>query len=62
MLSLHLGFMKMTEGAMNALRNPVAHENLSLSPEDAMRRLMFASMIMCKIDDGVIHSEITEQE
>lgn len=57
-----LGFMKMAEGAMIALRNPVAHENLNMSQDDAMRQLMFASMIMYKIDEGVIHSGITEQE
>ncbi|MDE6744663.1 MAG: TIGR02391 family protein [Lachnospiraceae bacterium] len=55
-----LGFMKMAEGAMIALRNPVAHENLNMSQDDAMRQLMFASMIMYKIDEGVIHSGITE--
>ena len=57
-----LGFIKMAEDAMNALRNPVAHENLNMSQDDAMRQLMFASMIMYKIDEGVIHSGITEQE
>lgn len=57
-----LGFMKMAEGAMIALRNPVAHENLNMSQDDAMRQLMFASMIMYKIDEGVIYSGITEQE
>lgn len=57
-----LGFMKMAEGAMNALRNPVAHENLNMSQDDAMRQLMFASMIMYKIDEGVIYSGITKQE
>ncbi|WP_251499969.1 TIGR02391 family protein [Otoolea muris] len=57
-----LGFMKMAEGAMIALRNPVAHENLNMSQDDAMRQLMFASMIMYKIDEGVIHSGITEQK
>lgn len=60
--NIQLGFMKMAEGAMNALRNPVAHENLNMSQDDAMRQLMFASMIMYKIDEGVIHSGITEQE
>lgn len=55
-----LGFMKMAEGAMIALRNPVAHENLNMSQDDAMRQLMFASMIMYRIDEGVIHSGITE--
>ncbi len=57
-----LGFMKMAEGAMIAIRNPVAHENLNMSQDDAMRQLTFASMIMYKIDEGVIHSGITEQE
>ena len=60
--NIQLGFMKMAEGAMIALRNPVAHENLNMSQDDAMRQLMFASMIMYKIDEGVIHSGITEQE
>lgn len=60
--NIQLGFMKMAEGAMIALRNPVAHENLNMSQDDAMRQLMFASMIMYKIDEGVIHSSITEQE
>ncbi|MEY8411565.1 TIGR02391 family protein [Lachnospiraceae bacterium 62-26] len=60
--NIQLGFMKMAEGAMIALRNPVAHENLNISQDDAMRQLMFASMIMYKIDEGVIHSGITEQE
>ena len=55
-----LGFMKMAEGAMIALRNPVAHENLNISQADAMRQIMFASMIMYKIDEGVIYSRITE--
>lgn len=60
--NIQLGFMKMAEGAMTALRNPVAHENLNMSQDDAMRQLMFASMIMYKIDKGVIYSGITEQE
>ena len=55
-----LGFMKMAEGAMLALRNPKAHENLGISQDDAMRQLMFASMIMYKIDEGIAYSEILE--
>ncbi len=55
-----LGFMEMAEGAMIALRDPVAHENLNISQADAMRQIMFASMIMYKIDEGVIYSGITE--
>lgn len=55
-----LGFMKMAEGSMLALRNPKAHENLDIAPDDAMRQLMFASMIMYKIDEGVAYSGIIE--
>ena len=32
-----LGFIKMAEDAMNALRNPVAHENLNMPQDDAMQ-------------------------
>jgi uncharacterized protein (TIGR02391 family) len=55
-----LGYMNMLSGAMSALRNPKAHANITITAEDAMRRLMFASMLMYKIDEAVKHSEITE--
>lgn len=54
------GFMEMLAGAMSALRNPKAHANITLDREDAMRRLIFASMLMYKIDEAVLHSRITE--
>lgn len=54
------GFMQMLAGAMSALRNPKAHENIKLSADDAMRRLMFASMLMFKIDEAVAYSNIQE--
>lgn len=55
-----LGYMNMLSGAMSALRNPKAHANIKISAEDAMRRLMFASMLMYKIDEAVKYSHITE--
>lgn len=46
------GFHFLATGAMLALRNPKAHSNSeSLSAEEAMRRLMFASMLMYKLDE-----------
>lgn len=54
------GYMNMLSGAMSALRNPKAHANIKISAEDAMRRLMFASMLMYKIDEAVKYSHITE--
>lgn len=47
------GFHFMTAGAMSALRNPKAHSNNEvLTSEEAMRRLMFASMLMYKLDEA----------
>ena len=54
------GFMEMLAGAMSALRNPKAHANITINQDDAMRRLMFASMLMYKIDEAVLYSKIIE--
>ena len=55
------GFMQMLSGAMSALRNPKAHANITLTKDDATRRLMFASMLMYKIDEAVKYSQIIEK-
>lgn len=54
------GFMEMLAGAMSALRNPKAHANITIDRDDAMRRLIFASMLMYKIDEAVNYSKIAE--
>ncbi len=59
--NIHMGTRFMLAGAMSALRNPQAHEIRDLSPDDAMRQLMFASMLMFKIDEAVTYSNIQEQ-
>lgn len=47
------GFHYMTAGAMSALRNPKAHSNDEvLTKEESLRRLMFASMLMFKLDEA----------
>lgn len=52
--NIQQGYHFMLAGAMSALRNPKAHSNdEKLSAEEAMRRLMFASMLMYKIDEAV---------
>lgn len=58
--NIQKGFMEMLAGAMSALRNPKAHANIMLDREDAMRRLIFASMLMYKIDEAVLYSKIPE--
>ena len=54
------GLMFMLQGAMSALRNPKAHSNITISKDDAMRRIMYASMLMYKIDDAIAYSKIQE--
>lgn len=54
------GLMFMLQGAMSALRNPKAHSNITISKNDAMRRIMYASMLMYKIDKAVKYSNVQE--
>lgn len=52
--NLQKGMRFMLAGAISALRNPPAHSNnIEVSKEEAVRRLMFASMLMYKIDEAV---------
>lgn len=43
------GYCDLFAGAMEALRNPMSHENIELSNEDAIRKLLFVSLLMYKI-------------
>lgn len=45
--------MQMFAGAMAALRNPKAHENIELSRKECKQRLVYASMLMDKLDEGI---------
>lgn len=59
--NIHEGTRFMLAGAMAALRNPKAHTNSAvITKEECVRRLMFASMLMYKIDDAVAYSGIVE--
>lgn len=58
--NIQRGYMNMLSGAMAGIRNPNAHANEIMSSEDAMRKLMYASMLMCKIDEAVVFSNINE--
>ena len=50
------GYMMMFSGAMSAIRNPKAHENMEISKEDATRKLMFASMLMYKVESSLLQN------
>ena len=58
--NIQLGFKEMLSGSMSALRNPKAHENIQPTPSDAMCQIIFASMLMYKIDEGICYSNINE--
>lgn len=51
---IQAGTRFMFAGAMVALRNPKSHKNIEIEKDDAMRRLVFASMLMFRIDEIVI--------
>lgn len=54
---IHSGTRFLFAGAMAALRNPKAHENIKIGKDDSLRRLIFASMLMFQIDEIVATSE-----
>lgn len=54
---IHTGTRFLFAGAMAALRNPKSHENNTIGKDDAMRRLIFASMLMFRIDEIVADSK-----
>ena len=54
---IHLGTRFLFAEAMAALRNPKSHENIELEKDDSMRRMIFASMLMFKIDEIIAVSD-----
>jgi len=50
--NIQQGYHFMFSGSMSALRNPKAHTNtIVLSASEALRRIMFASMLMYQLDE-----------
>ena len=60
-INIQKGYMQMFVGAISALRNPKAHENIRLDREECKKRLVFASMLMDKLDEGVRYMGILEE-
>ncbi len=53
-----MGYMNMFAGAISAIRNPKAHENMTISKDDAVRKLYFASMLMYKLENAIaVHGQ-----
>lgn len=54
------GYMQIFAGAMTGIRNPKAHENQTISKDMAIKRLIFASLLMDKIDEAVSYCQVEE--
>lgn len=54
------GYMQIFAGAMQGIRNPKAHENMNISREDAVKRLVLASLLMDKIDEAIRFTNLSE--
>jgi len=50
-LDTQQGYMDIYAGVMTGIRNPKAHENETISKDDALRKLVMISLLMYKIDD-----------
>lgn len=48
------GYMEIFAGIMTGIRNPKAHDNESITKEDALRKLIMISLLMFKIDSSII--------
>lgn len=58
--NVQLGYMEIFSGAMTGIRNPKAHGNQTITREDAIRKLNFASLLMFKIDQAIVVTGIQE--
>lgn len=51
------GYMEIFAGVMTGIRNPKAHDNETITKEDALRKLIMISLLMYKIDGRIIVDE-----
>jgi len=49
-----VGYMQIFAGSMTGIRNPKAHEIITISPERAIHLLFLASLLMYKLDEGQV--------
>ncbi len=48
------GYMDIFAGVMTGIRNPKAHDNETITKEEALRKLIMISLLMFKIDERII--------
>ncbi|OQX55858.1 MAG: TIGR02391 family protein [Candidatus Cloacimonas sp. 4484_209] len=51
--NIQKGYMQIYAGAMTGIRNPKAHDNITISKERAMHFIFLASLLMYKLDDAI---------
>jgi len=51
--NMQLGYMEIFAGAMMGIRNPKAHENITISRDRGVHFLMLASLLMYKLDESL---------
>jgi len=49
--AIQIGYMQIFSGAMTGIRNPKAHENITIDSQRAIHFLFLASLLMFKIDE-----------
>jgi len=50
--NIQIGYMQLFSGAMTGIRNPKAHNNLTITPERAIHFMFLASLFMYKLDEA----------
>ncbi len=50
--SVQEGYMHLFAGAIQGIRNPKAHDNVTITPERAWHFLVVASLLMSKLDEA----------
>ena len=58
--NVQVGYMQIFSGAISGIRNPKALENLTLTKDATIKRLILASLLMDKIDDALVYTGISE--
>lgn len=50
--NIQQGYMQIFAGAMTGIRNPKAHDNITITPERAIHFIFLASLLMYKLDEA----------
>lgn len=50
--SIQKGYMQVFAGSMTGIRNPKAHDNITIEEARAIHFLFLASLLMCKLDEA----------